>query len=349
MAQPLLFQCIVTNLHLAHDTLFKFCFSDAVRAAEEFRAILPPNLVRKIDWAALERIDGSFVDETLTQLHSDLLFSTKINGSPGLIYLLFEHQSHAEPLMPYRMLRYVDRALWSHVSANRNALPLPAVIPILLHHSESGWTNATSMHQLFDESLVADEAIARLLPQLHLVVDDLSHLSDAELRVRAMGQVTKMMLWLLRDARNPTKFRVSLERWIGIFAEVSGAPCGMDALRVAYTYIAEVADVTPQELIELAKLHKVPQAEEQLMTMAQQWLNEGIEKGIEKGMEKGIEKGKTEGRAEGRTQTLLDQLTLKFGPVSDEIRARVTEAGELELTRWIGGILSAQTLGELFD
>ena len=39
------------------------------------------------------------------------------------------------------------------------------------------------MHQLFDESLLADPTIARLLPQMHLVVDDLSHLSDGELRV----------------------------------------------------------------------------------------------------------------------------------------------------------------------
>jgi len=69
------------------------------------------------------------------------------------------------------------------------------------------------------------------------------------------------------------------------------------------------------------------------MTMAQPWLKEGMEKG----------------RTEGRTQTLLDQLALKFGPVSAEIRSRVLAAGEPELTRWIGGILRAQSLDELFN
>jgi len=117
----LLFHCIVTNLHLPHDALFKFGFSDTERAADEFRSILPPALVHKIDWEALERIDGT------------------------------EHQSQADPMMPYRMLRYVDRALWSHVAAHGNTLPLPAAILILLHLSESGWTKATNMHQLFDE------------------------------------------------------------------------------------------------------------------------------------------------------------------------------------------------------
>jgi len=55
----LLFHCIVTNLHLPHDALFKFGFSDTERAADEFRPILPPALVHKIDWEALERIDGT--------------------------------------------------------------------------------------------------------------------------------------------------------------------------------------------------------------------------------------------------------------------------------------------------
>jgi len=81
------------------------------------------------------------------------------------------------------MLKYVVRALGSHLAENGNTLPLPAVIPILPHHSDTGWIEATSMHQLFDEDLVAGTAIARLLPQLHLVTNDLSHISGIRGRV----------------------------------------------------------------------------------------------------------------------------------------------------------------------
>ena len=138
-------------IHHPHDKLFKGAFGQPANAAGFLRWQLPAALASNIDWDHLKLQPGSFVDSHYRHSESDLLFSAPLKESGEcLIYLLFEHQSHAEPLMPYRMLRYVDRALWSHVSANGKALPLPAVIPILLHHSESGWKNATSMHQLFD-------------------------------------------------------------------------------------------------------------------------------------------------------------------------------------------------------
>jgi hypothetical protein len=49
--------------------------------------------------------------------------------------------------MPLRLLRYVVRILESHVQDAATpslALPLPLVIPVVLHHSETGWTAARS-------------------------------------------------------------------------------------------------------------------------------------------------------------------------------------------------------------
>jgi len=42
-------------------------------------------------------VSGSYVDSRLRTREADLLFQVQLAGSPVLIYLLFEHQSHADP------------------------------------------------------------------------------------------------------------------------------------------------------------------------------------------------------------------------------------------------------------
>jgi len=56
-----------------HDALFKTTFGLPEHAAGELRAVLPAALSRHIDFSTLARRPGSFVDEALSERHSDLL------------------------------------------------------------------------------------------------------------------------------------------------------------------------------------------------------------------------------------------------------------------------------------
>ena len=66
------------------------------------------------------------------------------------------------------------------------------------------------------------------------------------------------------------------------------------------------------------------------LTWAEQLVEEGLEKGLEKGVEKGREIGKQEGLEQGVRQTLLRQLGLRFGPLSDDVKRRVEEIHSVE-------------------
>ena len=57
--------------------------------------------------------------------------------------------------------------------------------------------------------------------------------------------------------------------------------------------------------------------------------------------------GRKIGRQEGRRELLLDQLSVKFGPLSAEIVARVNALETAEIDRLGRAILTAQTLKEL--
>jgi hypothetical protein len=56
-----------------------------------------------------------------------------------------------------------------------------------------------------------------------------------------------------------------------------------------------------------------------------------------------------EGQLQERVSILTELLVLKFGSVSTEHEARITEATAEQLKRCVGRVLTAETIGDVFD
>jgi hypothetical protein len=67
------------------------------------------------------------------------------------------------------------------------------------------------------------------IPRASLIIDDLAHLSNDDLRTRSLAAFPKLALWLLRDARAPRRLLDNFDAWIVTFAEAERAPAGIDA------------------------------------------------------------------------------------------------------------------------
>ncbi len=57
---------------------------------------------------------------------------------------------------------------------------------------------------------------------------------------------------------------------------------------------------------------------------------------------------RSEGRLEGRRETLLAQLTVKFGPLPAELARKVREADEAALQRWAVNVVTTETVDAVF-
>jgi hypothetical protein len=138
-----------------HDKFCRRVFSNEENARGELQTALPASLVRAIDWATLKLEDGHFVDPELAGSQSDLLFTVWMQGVRVFLYVLFEHQSTVDALMPLRLLGYMG-SIWDRWLSTQSGTPehLPGIIPVVLSHDERGWRAATSMHALFDPALV---------------------------------------------------------------------------------------------------------------------------------------------------------------------------------------------------
>ena len=85
-----------------------------------------------------------------------------------------------------------------------------------------------------------------------------------------------------------------------------------------------------------------------MRSIAQQWIDEGIEQGIERGIEQGIERGIEQGIPRGVREALRKQLRLKFPTASEAALARLDEADLPTLEKWSERVLWATSIEDVF-
>jgi predicted transposase/invertase (TIGR01784 family) len=317
-----------------HDALFKAAFEHPDHAGSLLRSLLPESIAHAIDWKTLTHQPGSFIDPDLADTHSDLLFSARLGTHQVHLYVLFEHLSTLHPEEPRRVLRYLDGA-WE-----RGRLPngrLPIVIPILVCHVPGGWTAPVEMQALFDPPPDTIAELAQFVPHFRLLVEDLAHVSNDQLRSRALAAFPMLALWLLRDGRDAEKLLANLAHWADAFRAASDAPSGMQAVAQLLRYVYWVCpELHYQEFRETIR-RQLPESEEAVMTIAEQLIQQGR-----------VE-GRVQGRVEGRVE-LLEQLILeKFGTLPPTLRELLASATDEQFARYSRRVLRAETLDAMLD
>lgn len=319
-----------------HDALFKLAFASPAAAAALIRAAMPPEVGDAIAWDSLETEPASFIDVELADSHSDLLFTARLaTGEPALVYLLLEHQSTGDLDMPLRMLEYQLRIWWRYRDHHERA-PLPPILSVVISHVPGGWTAPRSLEELLDPSVMALPVVAALVPRFQLLVEDLSHMSDEQLRARALSAFQILALWFLRDARTPERLLAHFGSFSDAWREAAQAPTGMQSFRILLVYLFGVLDPMNFEHVR-AKLHALdPLVKESAMTAAEYLEEKGRVRGLEEGLER------------GRRATLRKQLLFKFQALDESHEARLAAATGEAIDRYLERVLTATTLAAVF-
>ena len=326
----------------------------------QLRAVLPDALVDRLDLDRLTRVSGSFVDVTLQWRHSDLLFTVPLRDDDraALVYVLVEHQSSDDPLMAFRMLRYVvriwDRYLTDHPEATR----LPAVIPLVVHHNRRPWTSPTQVLDLLDLDPRVADAVREHLPRFQFILDDLTGLDERALRARPLTPPVRITLLLLKIAAGNSRLADDLQRWADDLRAVLDWPGGVEQFVALLRYIELVGEAPTDQLHKLIAALG-PEAEEAYVTTAEMLRAEGEARGRAEGEARGRAEGEARGRAEGeargraegeargRAEALVQLLALKFGQLPQAALDTVHAASTDQLETWIARVLAADTLDEV--
>jgi predicted transposase/invertase (TIGR01784 family) len=310
-----------------HDSLFRDTFSNPEHARGLLRHMMKRSLAARFDWSTLRLIPGSFVGPTLRGRHCDLLYGVRCGDKEVLVYLLLEHQSTTDPLMPFRLLVYMVRVWERYVREHPHTTRLPAIMPMVVHHSREGWTSPTSFEELFDLEPDMLNAVRANVPSFKFLLDDLRVAGDASVRARAMSALGRMALLFLRHSSEPQKIVERVARWLDLLREIRATPEGGDALERLWRYLIVISETDePEELVEHLQLVVGEAYKEEIVTAG------------EKLMERG-------GRNTLR-DVLLEQLGERYGALPEPTIARVLGADLAQLKRWAKRVLTAPTLDD---
>jgi predicted transposase YdaD len=316
-----------------HDALFRRTFSDPAHVEGELRAMLPQELVARIDFASLTVLPRSYVDEKLRDKESDLLLSVRMQGRPTLIYVLCEHQSRSDARMPLRLLGYLTRIWEQHAERHpRVDEALPPIVPLVLHHGRASWSAPTRLRDLFAIDEDTQHLLAPFLPDFTFVLDDLAAFPPSILHLRdALSPLAKLVLFVLQRARHAADLVAELRAFTDTVDELAGTVRGPADLAVVLRYIYYVTELPPDSLREALRDTRNPYAREAIMSTAERLLAEG----------------EARGEIRGRAATLVKLLTFKFGPLARDIEARIYGATVVELDQWTERVLDAASLEDV--
>lgn len=275
------------NTPTPHDAAFRQFLANPDVARDFMQLHLPAELLTLCDLTTLKLESGTFVEDDLRQYASDILWSMKTtSGDDGYIHLLLEHQSSPDRLMAFRQLRYAVAAMQRHLEAGHKKLPL--VIPVLFYHgNRSPYPYSTNWLDCFNAPELAGKVYTRGFPLVDVTIID----DDKIMNHRRMAALTLLMKHIRQRDMMELLDRLPLVmvEWIS-----------PEQARVLINYMVNAGEAPAPEFMR-ALAERLPQYEDELMTIAQQL----EQKGIEKGIEKGIQLGRQEGRSEGEREATL--------------------------------------------
>lgn len=274
-----------------HDAFARCMLSDPAKAAAFFQGHLPPDIVAAADWSTLALQPASFVRQNLQQSHTDLLYTVKVAGRDVLLYLLLEHQTSVDALMPLRLLCYVTEVLRHH--ADEHGLPLPPVLPFVLHQGPDRWTVSTQFQDLFELPKDLQGLLGPFLPTFQHALLDLTQVDPAN--EESQPQM-KVILQLMKAARQ--KRLMEFFEWVAKGEVEVTLLLREDLFRRCLLYAVHI-DINLDVEGIARTLSSSNELRTEAMSLAQKLRNEGRVEGRQEGRAEGMWSGKIQ---------LLEQL-----------------------------------------
>ncbi len=278
-----------------HDKIFKEIMGKTETAKEFLANYLPEEVLQAVDLGNLAPEKDTYIDNELKESCSDKLFKTTINNRDAYIYLLFEHKSYQPKGMALQLLKYLVK-IWEQKFTKEQADHLPIIIPLVIYHGENKWSIDRTLSKLIPDLKEVGPNLKKYIPDFEYLLYDFSPEGDEVIQ----GDVELMIFLEIFRAvyyKEVSMFLESLKKGImlieinnqsgetGEASETRNRNLS-ELFKTLILYIINVrSDVTVKEIYETAK-EISPERGEEMQTIAEQLISEGMEKGIEKGMEK---------------------------------------------------------------
>lgn len=216
-----------------HDKIFRTVLdrkSDAL-------ALINKALNTQLEVQDIEKYNSSFINKVFQNREADIVYKIKDRS----IFILIEHQTKVDYLMPYRILEYEVAIMQSAIDLDKiknKESKIPLVIPIVLYTGNKKW----NAKKYLEENQEKIEGIENGLGNYNLI--DINEMTEKEL-LEDNSFISKMML--IEKSKNTENIVEILEKIVKITKEED-----KDTLRRIISIILEekIGITKAKELIE---------------------------------------------------------------------------------------------------
>lgn len=287
----------MTKIHNPHDRYFRTLMAKPEVAQEFFVKHLPDKIKSIIDLKSLQLQHNSYVDDGLHEQVVDLLYSADFSGLLGYIYVLVEHQSTPEKLMPFRMLKYMVAIMEDHLEKT-GGNTLPIIYPIIMYSGAQPYNYSTDLFDLFENKELALE----ILWQPYQLAD-ISKASGKEFdEFLWYGTLAKAMKYIHKYRKDIT---LLIEQMMPELQKIENLG-KISYIITTVKYFCEVGEISNQDKFRDVIKRGLTKTGDEIMSFAEQMRSEGRSEGYGKGLMVGIEQGLEQGINRGKTEAMVD-------------------------------------------
>lgn len=327
----------MSKIYCIHDKTFKSAMADIRVARDFFEHHLPKPIQALMDLRTLKLSPNTYVDEQFNAMSSDVLYQVNMDKGLGYLYLLCEHQSSVDQLMAFRLLSYVVR-IWSDWIKQTGSKTLPFVFPLVFYHGKEAYTAPRSLCELIQApSEIVEDA---LFKSFHLI--DTHDIKDEELREQHWAGILAFMCKHVFDRDIWPLIQTVIDMLKKLEQEEGAAQYAHNLLK--YWLIAAETEKSPKAFIETIQEGLSLPIQGELMSMAEQLIQQGLKQGVQQGVQQGLQQGMQQGEA----HILISLLKAKFKEVSEAYLKKIDCADTETLNRWAINFINAESLEEIF-
>ncbi len=118
-----------------------------------------------------------------------MLFRIVMDHHDAYLYLLVDHQSQPDELMPFRVLKYMCNIIDQHLKTTKTN-KIPFILPMVVYHGNQAWKHSTNINDLVDAP--KDLVDAYFLKPFMLL--DLNKIDDEEIKKTMWAGVMELTL-----------------------------------------------------------------------------------------------------------------------------------------------------------
>ena len=196
-----------------HDKLFKEIESVRENTRDLIQSTFPEELLQHLNLETLENDNNSYIDTTLKEYYSDLVFSCMYNGSLKIkVTILFEHKSYKPDNEYIQLLQYILN-IWNYAIKNKEEPPV--VIPMIYYHGRKKW----EVKPLSSYFKGINESLKKFIPGFSYILTDLTKISDKRIMERFNSSINKVLALLFKHISDEEYIKTQLKNIFSLLVD----------------------------------------------------------------------------------------------------------------------------------